>query len=108
MKTIKFNPNLVQPILSGDKISTWRLFDDKNLSIGDELSFVNKETLEEFAKAKIIAVEEKKLGELTDADFSGHERYESLEKMYETYRQYYGDRVTSETIIKMIDFEVLK
>jgi len=61
MKIIKFTPNLIEPILSGEKTSTWRLFDDKDLSIGDEISFVNKESLEEFAKGKIIAVEEKKL-----------------------------------------------
>ena len=107
MKTIKFAAHLVPLILSGEKTSTWRLFDDKNLSVGDDLSFVNKETSEEFASGKITAVEEKKLGEVTDADFSGHERYKSMEKMYETFRDFYGDRVTPETVVKMIDFEVV-
>jgi hypothetical protein len=107
MKTIKFQPNLVPLVLSGEKTSTWRLFDDKNLSVGDEVSLLNKETSAEFAKAKIVAVREKKFGELTDDDFFGHERYESTEKRYETYRGYYGDRVTSETVAKIIDFEII-
>ncbi|MFH1089686.1 MAG: ASCH domain-containing protein [Candidatus Uhrbacteria bacterium] len=107
MKTIKFRPNLVPLVLSGEKTSTWRLFDDKDLSIGDEISMLNKETLVEFAKAKITAIEEKKLGELVDDDFSGHECYESIEERYKTYRGYYGDRVTSETIAKIIDFEII-
>jgi len=107
MKTLKFRPHLVLLVLSGEKTSTWRLFDDKDLSVDDEVSLLNKETLAEFAKAKITAVEEKKLRELTDDDFSGHERYESTEKMYETLRGFYGDKVNSETVVKMIDFEIV-
>lgn len=99
-------PNLVSLVLSGEKTSTWRLFDDKDLQKGDELSLLDKSTGEEFAKATITKVEEKKLGELGDADFVGHEKFESEEKMYETYRSYYGDKVTLDTPVKMIDFEL--
>lgn len=107
MKVVKFAPNLITLVLSGEKTCTWRLFDDKNLQVGDELSLVNKENGEEFAKAKIVAIREKQLGELADADFDGHERFESTEKMYETYRGYYGDRVTPKAIVKMVDFELI-
>ena len=107
MKTVKFMPHLAEMVLAGDKTSTWRLFDDKDLSVGDELSLVNKETLEGFAKAKIIKVEEKKLKDLKDEDFVGHERFESEEQMYQTYRSYYGDKVGPDTIVKMIDFELV-
>lgn len=34
-KTLKFTPELSAKILSGEKTSTWRLFDDKNLQKGD-------------------------------------------------------------------------
>lgn len=104
MKTLKFMPHLAEMILDGEKTSTWRLFDDKDLSEGDELSLVNKETGKEFAKAVIIKVEEKKLKDLKDEDYDGHEKFESTEKMYETYRTYYGDKVGPDTIVKMIDF----
>lgn len=107
MKTLKFTENLVPLVLSGAKTATWRLFDDKNLQVGDELSLINQKTGEEFAQAKITRVQEKELGAMTEADFDGHERYENRDKMIETYRSYYGDQVNEKTAVKMIDFELL-
>lgn len=107
MKTLKFAPHLVSLVLSGEKTSTWRLFDDKDLQKDDNLLLINKSTLEEFAKAIIIQVEEKKLKDLEESDFDGHEKFESEEKMYEAYRSYYGDKVTPDTIIKMVDFKLI-
>ncbi len=107
MKTLKFVPHLVPLILSREKISTWRLFDDKDLQKDDNLLLINKVTGEEFAKAIIIKIEEKKLKDLEENDFEGHEKFESEEKMYETYKSYYGDKVTPDTIIKMVDFKLV-
>ena len=108
MKTIKFMPHLVELILAGKKSSTWRLFDDKDLSEGDALIFVNKETGEEFGTGKITKVAMRVLGGLTDADWEGHERFVSEEEMYATYKKYYGDRVSPETEVKIIGFEFAK
>jgi len=107
MKILKFAPDLVPLVLSGEKTSTWRLFDDKDLSVGDDMIFINSGTNEEFAKAKINSVIEKKLGEITDDDFSGHEKFESKEKMFETYREYYGDKVDEETLVKILNFDII-
>ncbi len=108
MKTLKFYDNLVPLILSGEKISTWRMFDEKDLQVGDDLSLVNKMTGEEFAQAKIVAVREKTLAQLDDADFdAGHERYESKEKMLAAFQSCYGDSVTMDTLVKLISFELL-
>lgn len=106
MKIIKFRDHLVSKILDGSKTVTWRLFDDKELRVGDELTFQNWNTGENFAKGKIVGVREKILGKLEPADFDGHERYESEEAMYKHYREYYGDRVNQDTVVKMITFEV--
>ncbi len=108
MKTLKFENNLVSLVLSGAKDSTWRLFDDKDLKTGDELLLINRHTGEQFAKATIVSTREKRLGDLQDSDFEGHERFESEEKMYEAYKTYYGDRVTSDSIIKIIKFALQK
>lgn len=104
MKNLKFAPELCVQILDGIKTSTWRLFDDKDLQVGDNLSFVNKETLEIFGTAVITALIIKTLGMLDKTDWKGHERFESEEIMYQTYRKYYGDCVNSETEVKLLQF----
>lgn len=104
MKTLKFAPHLVEKILTGEKTSTWRLFDDKELTKGDELSFVNKETGEEFGRAVITGLHTKTLGTLTDEDWEGHERFPSEREMYTTYRGYYGDQVNQDSVVKILSF----
>lgn len=109
MKTLKFTENLIPLILSGEKTFTWRIFDDKDLSLGDELSFINKATGGEFAKARIVSIYEKTLGQIDETDFdNGHERFESPEEMLASYRSYYGDTtITINTMLKLIGFELL-
>jgi hypothetical protein len=104
MKTLKFKPELVEQILSGKKTATWRLFDDKDLQKGDELTFINKESLEPFGTAKITSLYTKTLSTLEDADWIGHERYNSDEEMYTEYRKYYGDKVGPHTEVKILSF----
>lgn len=93
--------------MSGEKDVTWRIFDDKDLTIDDELVLINRDTKEEFANAKIISLREKKLKDIDDADLDGHEKFESNEKMIETYKGYYGNKVTGESLIKIIKFVLL-
>ncbi len=104
MKTLKFMPNLVEKIISGEKTSTWRLFDEKDLRVGDELVFVNKETGNEFGNAMITKMKMKTLGTLTDEDWDGHEKHKSEEEMYQHYRMYYGDKVGKDSELKILDF----
>lgn len=106
MKMLKFTDQLAQLIVRGEKDSTWRLYDDKDLSLEDELSLVNKDSGEVFARAVIVSILEKPLGEVVDADFEGHEQYESLEAMYAAYRGYYGDKVTPESMLKIVRFRL--
>src|SRR5258708_7912899 len=102
MKTLKFAPELVLQILAGDKTSTWRLFDDKDLKYGDELIFLNKETGKSFGTATITKLTIKTLGTLTDADWMGHEKFASGDEMYTTYRKYYGETVDKDTEVKIL------
>lgn len=105
MKTLKFKDNLVKMILSGEKSITWRLFDDKDLTVGDDLVFINKDTGEEFGIAKILDIKEKQIKDINNDDYVGHEKFEGYEKMFENYKKYYGEKVVPETIVKMIRFD---
>ena len=105
-KTIKFRDLLVELVQKGEKDSTWRLFDDKDLQVGDEVDLINWNTGEKFADAVLTEVREKQLNKLEPLDFEGHEKFESEEAMYEAYRTYYGDRVTPDTMVKIIRFKM--
>ena len=104
MKTLKFAPDLVKQILAGEKTSTWRLFDDKDLQEGDDIVFLNKETDEKFGTAIVTSLHKKTLGSLEEADWIGHERFSSEEEMYQAFRKYYGDQDKPATEVKILTF----
>ncbi|QQG46261.1 MAG: ASCH domain-containing protein [Candidatus Niyogibacteria bacterium] len=108
MKTLKFRHNLVQKVLDGSKTVTWRLFDDKNIQVGDQIELIDWESGGKFAEAKITGVREKKLGEIEEKDFEGHEKYQSNEEMLEHYKKYYEEKVDMNTEVKIIDFKLLR
>lgn len=106
-KKLRFSQDLVPLVLSKEKVSTWRLWDDKNLSEGDLVDFIEYGTDRHFATAKLTKVIEKPLGKLSEEDKEGHEKFNTDQEMYETYKRYYGKEVTPETQVKIIWFELL-
>ena len=104
MKTLKFRPHLCTQIIAGEKTATWRLMDDKSLSEGDEIEFVNWETKEVFGTGTVSQLKVRTLSTLEEADWEGHERFDSEAEMYATYRTYYGNAVNENTEVKIIDF----
>lgn len=108
MKTLGFVKNLVPLVLSGEKTITWRLFNHHQLGIGDQISLVNSDSREEFAQAEIIKIDEKKMGEIEDKDFDGHEKFKNKEEMIATYgKYYYPEKVNENTLVKIIKFKLL-
>ncbi|PLX21179.1 hypothetical protein C0584_03350 [Candidatus Parcubacteria bacterium] len=107
MKKLKFKKELSELILEGEKTSTWRLFDDKDLRVGDKLEFLISESLEKFALAEITEVLEKTFRDLRDNDWAGHEKYESEEEMFRAYSEYYEEEVNSLTKLKIIKFKII-
>lgn len=97
-------------ILQGKKNSTWRLFDEKDLSVDDSIKLVDKvdpnepKTWQVIGQGKIKEIVEKKLGDVTKTDMAGHEVYSSLDEMLGAYRAYYGNRVDLDTVVKIIYF----
>ena len=107
MKALKFREVLSELVLKGEKTTTWRIFDEKDIQVGDELSLLIWETKEEFAKAKVVGVREVPFKDLTEEDFDGHEKFSSDEEMYETYSGYYNQPVTEDTLVKIIKFKLI-
>ncbi len=106
-KTLKFKNELGEMILAGKKDVTWRIFDDKDLKVGDELILINKDTGENFGNAIIESVREREFRDITESDYIGHEKYDSIEEMLKTYQGYYGDKVNWDTTIKIIKFKLI-
>jgi hypothetical protein len=111
MKTLKFNHGYAQEIAKGAKTSTWRLFDDKDLSVNDHIKVIDKINEDNPASWQVIGeavvsqITEKKLGDVTDEDMAGHEIYPSQDEMLQVYRQRYGDRVSLDEPVKIIYFK---
>lgn len=107
VESLKFRESLVTLILSGDKSITWRLWDERDLKVGDEFSLVKWENGEVFAQAQILAIREKKIGEFEEEDFRGHEEFDTWEGIYAAYSNYYGRPVDAETPAKVIKFKLI-
>lgn len=108
MKRMKFAPNLMPLILEGKKTSTWRLWDDKDLTTGDIVEFANSETLEVFAKAELTKVIEKPFKELTEEEKVGHEKYKDEKELFKTFEDYYHKSVNENTTFKIVWFKLIK
>ncbi len=108
MKIVKFRSYLIPLVLSGEKNSTWRLFDDKNLTVGDVIELREFITLRHFANAQITKVIEKSFVDLDAQDKLGHETFESNEEMYKTYSKYYQTDVGPSTTVKVIWFDLIQ
>lgn len=110
MKTLKLDHGLAELVRGGTKTTNWRLNDDKDLSVDDQVEFIdkvepkNRASWEIFGLATIDSVVNKRLGDVDETDRSGHEEYESEAQMYKALRQYYGKDVGSETPVKIIKF----
>jgi len=110
VKTLKFDHNFADQILRGEKTSTWRLFDDKDLSVNDLLKIVDKvdpdkpDSWKVIGQAKVTEIVEKKLGDVTLEDMKGHQFFGSQEEMLEYYQRVYGKRASLETPVKMVFF----
>lgn len=108
MKRVHFAPNLVSLILSGKKTSTWRLWDDKDLTTGDIVEFADSKTREVFTKAELIKVVEKPFKELTEEEKLGHEKYTNEKELFKTFEVYYHKPVNENTLFKIVQFKLIK
>lgn len=105
-KQLHFALNLVPLILNGQKTTTWRLWDDKDLSVGDTLEMRESKTERHFATATITSVQFLTFRELWAGKMEGHEKYKNEREMYDTYRGYYRRDVGPDTKVKVVEFQL--
>ena len=111
MKTLKFDHDAAQLILQGKKTTTWRLYDDKDLSVDDHIRFIDKVNPEQEHSWQVIGhgtvteVIEKHLGDVSQDYIDSHEGFKTRQEMLEHYRGLYGDRVEWDTPVKIIEFD---
>jgi hypothetical protein len=105
MKQLKFNSDLVALVLHGTKTCTWRLFDDKDLKVGDQVEFLDSATQEKFAEAEILSVVEKRISEISSADRKGHEPVGEGQELLDHYQKLYNRPVSPDELVKIIRFE---
>ena len=105
-KQLRFAEPLPNLILSGQKDTTWRINDDKEISTWDKLSlcYNNKQ---EFAQAEVIRVKETTFQNLTHEDKEWHEKFSSNKEMIKTYAKYYNIEVELKTKVKVIKLKLL-
>lgn len=111
MKKLKLDHEQAERVVRGQSWSTWRLFDDKDLSVNDTVELIDKvqaekpETWKPFGVATINKVIEKRLGDIGEDDMGASEEHQSRDNMLRMYRKYYGPNVSLETPVKMIYFD---
>jgi len=107
MKTLKFSKEHIPLILSGQKTTTWRCFNDKGLKKGDEVVLLGHGSKKPFARAVLTEVKEKTFKELDEKDMEGHEGFRDKEEMLKIYSGYYKIKIVPENSLKIIKFKIL-
>ncbi len=110
MKKLKFYSLLPDLILNRVKDTTWRVNDENDLRVNDEISLCygdGPRREEKVEKARIIGVKETMFKDLTEEDKVGHEKYKTEEEMYRVYSEYYKTKIMPETRLKIIKFRLI-
>ena len=107
-KTIKFTPYLTELVKSGKKYTTFRIFDEKDLSKGDNIILATRDgdTVTEFGEGVITSVDIKTISTISKDDFIGHEKVEG--NLLDHYKVYYGNTINNDTEVKVIRFRISK
>lgn len=107
MKSLKFDHELAQLIAAGQKTSTWRVNDDKDLHVNDRVSIIDKvdaakpATWKAIGEGRIRQILEKPYREIGPADVAEKKELESPELL----KKHYGESIDSNAIVKIIHFD---
>lgn len=94
MKALKFSHAQAEDILAGKLNVTWRINDDKDISVDDTVEFIDKKDGQAFGTALINQVTIKRFAELSLDDVDA----------ITTIKKYYGDDIAPNLHIKIVHF----
>ncbi len=110
MKLLKVSHKIAKLISTGQKHTTWRINDEKNISVDDDIGIVDKvnpripETWQVIGTGKVSEVLQKHLADIKKGDLGAGEDFSSQPEMLRTFRKYYGRDVNELTPVKIITF----
>lgn len=105
---------MAQQVVEGKKTTTWRLFDDKDLSVNDAVELIDKVKMNEpqswqvIGNATITSVIEKRLRDVSAEDLERDDEFDSTDNMLATFKGYYGSNITPDTHVKIVQFDFRK
>ncbi len=94
MKTLKFGHEQAEAVRSGNLQVTWRINDDKDITVDDVIEFIDKKSDEAFGTGLVDQVLIKRFAELTKEDVEA----------VTTLTKYYGHDIDPSLHVKMIHF----
>jgi ribonuclease HI len=112
MKKLKLDHAVAQRVAGGQQTASWRLYDDKDLTVNDEVALVDKldpakpASWRVIGRARIDHIIEKRVGDISENDYlqSGQEPVAPEERL-RLFREYYGPQVSWDTPVKMVHFD---
>ena len=112
MKILKLNHASAERIVRDNLRSTIRLFDDKDISVNDEVELLdkvdphNRATWIPIGIARIRSVLEKTVGALTEHELA-EQGHTSNGQFISEFQDYYGRGIDERTAVKIIEFDFM-
>jgi ribonuclease HI len=111
LKYVKVSHKVSKLIMDGEKSSTWRINDEKNISVDDAIGIIDKVDPKDPSSWQIIgtghvnSVIQKRLSDVHSDDLGPGETFDSRQEMMKTFRKYYGPDISERTTLKIINFD---
>ncbi|HEY7534541.1 MAG TPA: reverse transcriptase-like protein [Thermodesulfobacteriota bacterium] len=108
-KTLKFDHSLANLIRQGKRTSTWRIFDDKAITVGDRIDVIDKTdpnnplSWSVFGVIKVIAISQRNLQNISTEELR-EQGFSDSEDAKVVMQRYYGSLFDDDTKIKIIQF----
>lgn len=104
-KTLRFDSRFKSRIVKGEKNCTIRFDDAGRISEGDRVVFKDDDDVM-FAVANIVRKIVRSAEEIVGMRIDGHREYSEMDEFLHEMNQYYGGRISEESNLYMIWFEV--